>query len=285
MRYISQSGQFKEIYDVNTTACKQESPVLRVQSFCHSESYRNWKHMIGPAPDAVIAFLILSGSQSIRHPDRMNERIEPGYFAVVDLDSVKADYITVSLSAERYFILLEKNHLLQNLLQDMFPGGLPAFQAQDPEALKECFENIRREIIRKNASDPRIGSAAYRLLHEAALQLPENELPRPLVLAKNYISNHFQEPELCREDIARAACVSISTLAGLFKKHLGITIRESISQKRMESVRQMLLFSNKSISEIAEACGFSYSYYLAREFKKVHNMTPGAFRKQKRLIL
>ena len=94
MRHISESGQFKEIYDVNTTACKQESPVLRVQSFCHSESYRNWKHMIGPAPDAFIAFLILSGSQSVRYPDRQHDIIGPGYFAVVDLDSVEADYIT-----------------------------------------------------------------------------------------------------------------------------------------------------------------------------------------------
>ena len=47
----------------------------------------------------------------------------------------------------------------------------------------------------------------------------------------------------------------------------------------MESVRQMLIFSNKSIADIAESCGFTYSYYLAREFKRVHNMTPGTFRK------
>ncbi len=279
MQRISESGKFREVYDVNTTAFKQKNSVLRVQSFCHSVSYLDWKHSVDPAPSTVIAFLILSGNQTVIYPDRTRVQIGPGYFAVVNLNSVKEDYITASSSAERYFILLEKNNLLQNLLSDMFPGGLPAFQAQDPEVLKECFEDIRREIIRKDASDPRIGGAAYRLFHEAAQQLPGNELPLPLVLARNYISNHFHEPELCREQIANAACVSISTLAGLFRKFLGVTIRESISQKRMESVRQMLIFSNKSIADIAESCGFTYSYYLAREFKRVHNMTPGTFRK------
>lgn len=279
MQHVSESFKFREVYDVNMAANMQRDRGLRVQSFCHSISDSNWKHAVGPAPSTVIAFLILSGNQTIIYPDRKRVQIGPGYFAVINLNSVKEEYITATHSTERYFILLEKNNLLQNLLSDMFPGGLPAFHAQDPEILKECFEDIRREIIRKDASDPRIGGAAYRLFHEAAQQLPGNELPLALVLAKNYISNHFHEPELCREQIANAACVSISTLAGLFRRYLGVTIRESISQKRMESVRQMLIFSNKSISEIAEACGFTYSYYLAREFKKVHNMPPGAFRR------
>ena len=153
----------------------------------------------------------------------------------------------------------------------------------DPLKLQKCFENIRDELMKKNADDSRIGAAAYRLLHEAMIQLPENPLPEPLTLARNFIDNHFQDVHLMtREQIAKAACVSVSTLSSLFREYLDSTIWQTICSKRMESVKQLLTYSNKSIGEISQECGFSYPYYLAREFKKQFGMTPLEYRKHSR---
>ena len=282
MKSVWETPQFTEVYHVNTTPYGVGDPGLRVQTFCHSISYRNWKHAIDPVRPNMIALLILSGNQQIIHADGEQENIRPGYFSIVNLSSMESDVITISPMAERYFVLFEKNQLLQNLLKEMFPGGLPSFHAPEPERLKKCFEDIRREIIRRNTADARIGGAAYRLLHEAMTQLPYDPLPTPLILAKNYIDNHFHEVHLCREQIAAAACVSISTLAALFRKHLNTTIWQCICDKRMENVKQLLTFSNKSIAQIALECGFSYSYYLTREFRSQFDMTPGEYRRQSR---
>ena len=123
-----------------------------------------------------------------------------------------------------YFILLENNQLLMTLLHEMFPAGLPAFHSPAPEKLKRLFENIRDSITAERAEDAHIGGAAYSLLHEVMTQLPADQLSRPLLLAKNYIDTNFQRAHLSREEIARHACVSISTLSSLFRKHLDTTI-------------------------------------------------------------
>ena len=113
-------------------------------------------------------------------------------------------------------------------------------------------------------------------------QPPADQLSRPLLLAKNYIDTNFQRAHLSREEIARHACVSISTLSSLFRKHLDTTIWQYISDKRMENVKQLLTYSNKPINEIAALCGFSYAYYLTRKFKSRFGMTPFQYRRTSR---
>lgn len=278
MRRVWESRGFREIYDVNTTPSEPVSG-LRVQTFCRSISYRNWKNGTDLPRPAVIAFLILSGRQRLVRRDGACRELGPGYFSLIDLRSVDADFITVSEKLERYFILLEPVPALLGLLSQLFPDGFPAFQAKFPERLRLCFEEIHSQITRSDADDAQIGGAAYRLLHEAMTQRPSVTLPESLLLARRCIDARFHEVRLSREDVARAACVSVSTLAALFRTHLGSTIAKEIRSRRMEKVRQLLTFSNKPVSEIAAECGFSYAYYLSREFRALHDMPPLAYRR------
>lgn len=283
MENIWEESLFKEIYNVNTTEYKLGTPGIRVQTFCSSQSRKNWKSDKNSRRSNIIAFIILSGKQQFIYPDGSKKKISPGFFSIINLNSIDYELQTISDCAERYFILLEVNSTILHFLNEMFPGGLPAFQSPDPLKLQKCFENIRDEITRPDADDAYISSAAYRLFHEAMSQLPATSLPVPLLLAENYINNHYHEVTLSRAEIANAACVSISTLGKLFRTCKNTTIHESISAKRMENVKQLLAFSNKSISEIALECGFSYSYYLCREFQTKFKMTPSQYRKKTRL--
>lgn len=282
MQNIWESSNFKEIYNVNTTPFELGTPSLRVQTFCHSISYQNWKNGAGFSRPNIIAFLILSGNQQLIHSDGSKEKVKEGYFSMLNLNTLDIDFLTLSKKAERYFILFEINPLLLAILKEMFPAGLPSFHSPAPRKLKLLFENIRDRITEECAEDSRISGAAYSLLHEAMKQLPVDPLPLPLQLALNYIDNNFHQIHLSREEIARHACVSISTLAALFRKHLNLTIWQYISNKRMENVKQLLTYSNKSISEIASLCGFSYAYYLTREFKSKFNVTPFQYRRSSR---
>lgn len=279
MQRVWESHQFREVYDANTTSFETESPVIRVQTFCRSTSYRSWKSRNDPPRPGLIAFLILSGRFSRMRRGNAAEEIGPGYFALLDLRTLDSDFVTVSEKAERYFILLEPNPLLRGLLEQMFPDGLPAFLAGQPERIERCFEEIRDEIIRPDALDAKIGGAAYTLLHEVMTQRPAVTLPEPLRLARRCIDDRFHECRLSRTEIARASRVSVSTLAALFRRHLGTTVWSEIRDRRMAKARQLLTFSNKPVSEIASECGFSYAYYLTREFRASCGMTPLAYRR------
>ena len=223
--------------------------------------------------------MVLSGEQCIHSSNGTKEKISAGYFTLKDFRNCDQKLVTTSETAERYFILMEANPLLDSMLRVMFPAGLPGFTAPAPEKLKAFFEDIRNRIAEKDASDSNISGAAYTLLHEVMRQLPANKLPQPVLLACEYIDSNFQRSDLSREEIARYACVSVSTLAALFRKHQNTTIWQRISDKRMTAVKQQLTFSNKTIEEIAALCGFSYAYYLTREFKSRCNMTPSEYRK------
>lgn len=279
MQHIWESSQFREIYDVNTTPFEAKRSTLRVQTFCRSTSYWNWKNRIDVPQPGIIAFLILSGRQRLVRRGEPPQEIGPGYFSLLDLKAVDADFIAESEKVERLFILLEPNPLLRELLDLMFRGKLPSFHAGQPEKLRQCFEEIRRQIIRPDADDALIGGAAYALLHEVLCQRPSVTLPEPLLRARAYIGRRFCDPRLSRGDVARAAHVSVSTLAALFRLHLGKSVGDEIRDRRMAKVRQLLTFSNKPVSEIASECGFTYSYYLAREFRKAFGSTPLAFRR------
>ena len=282
MQTVWETAQFKEIYDANTTPFELGTPCLRVQTFCHSVSYKNWKHETGFSRPSIIAFMILSGKQQLIRKDGSKEIISDGYFSMEDLNNSDIECRTLSGKAERYFILFEKNDLLVNLLNTMFPSGLPTFKCIAPGKIQQCFENIHQEIVSSNPDDTRIGGAAYSLLHEVINQLPAEPLPKPLILALNCIENNFHDVKLSREDIARASRVSVSTLGSLFRKYKNTTIWQTLCSKRMENVKQLLTFSNKSMSDIANECGFSYSYYLTREFKNLFGITPSKYRSESR---
>ena len=284
MQKVLESAHFKEIYHVNSTHYEQRIPSLRVQTFCHSICYKSWVGNSDIPRSNIIVSMILSGKQRVTSSNGTETVESPGYFTILDLSTPGQKFETVSTHAERYFVLYEMNTVLKNLLKEMFPAGLPSFYAVNTEKIKQCFELIRDELSKNNADDSLIGAYGYRLLHEAMIQFPEDPLPQSVLIAKNFINNNFRNPELMtRKEIAKAACVSVSTLTNLFRQHLNTTIWQTICDKRMENIKQLLTYSNHSIEEIARECGFNYAYYLAREFKKQFGMTPLAYRKQSRM--
>ena len=181
---------------------------------------------------------------------------------------------------ERYFILLENTALLQNLLKLFFPTGNYGFYAADASRLKKCFEDICSLLKKRKPDDAMLSAMAFCLLQEASFQQPRSMEPLALSQALLYVENHFCERELDRERIAAAAGVSISTLQRLFKKYKHCPAAEYITSLRMQKARHLLEYTHESVASIAEKCGYSYSYYFAREFRKSFGCTPKEYRQK-----
>ncbi len=79
-------------------------------------------------------------------------------------------------------------------------------------------------------------------------------------------------------DLARDMHMSDRHLARLFKDHTGETIQTYRTRVRLERGEQLLRHSEKSVKEIAVACGFDNARHFARIWKQHHGATPGASR-------
>jgi AraC-like DNA-binding protein len=75
-------------------------------------------------------------------------------------------------------------------------------------------------------------------------------------------------------------------LANTFSEVKGITIQQFIIINKIERVKELLLYDELSLSEIAYKLHYSSVAHLSNQFKKVTGLSPSFFKKlkQKRLI-
>lgn len=102
----------------------------------------------------------------------------------------------------------------------------------------------------------------------------------PLVKeAIRYIAEHRQQT-VTVQDVADAVYTSKSTLRRRFEEVLGRQISDEIARLRTDHVKTLLIETDKSLSAIADECGYSSPTQFGRYFSKTVNMTPSEFRKQ-----
>jgi len=70
-------------------------------------------------------------------------------------------------------------------------------------------------------------------------------------------------------------------LSNLFSSIEGITIEHFHIQQRIERVKELLVYDEFTLSEIAYQLGYSSVAYLSNQFKKVTGLTPSYFKQLK----
>jgi AraC family transcriptional regulator len=69
-----------------------------------------------------------------------------------------------------------------------------------------------------------------------------------------------------------------SYLSKLFSEVEGITIEQYILNQKIEKVKELLLYDELSLSEIAFQLGYSSTAHLSAQFKKLTGFTPSLFK-------
>lgn len=80
--------------------------------------------------------------------------------------------------------------------------------------------------------------------------------------------------------LARRSRLSSQRLARLTKRLFGLTPSQFITKSRIAAASRMLRHPDRSVSEIAHACGFYDHSAFTRAFRSATGMTPSAFRAQ-----
>ena len=70
-------------------------------------------------------------------------------------------------------------------------------------------------------------------------------------------------------------------LSSLFSSVEGITIEKYAILQRIEKVKELLMYDEKNLGEIAFEMGYSSTQHLSQQFKKITGLTPSHFKKLK----
>lgn len=96
--------------------------------------------------------------------------------------------------------------------------------------------------------------------------------------AIKYIENHSRE-KLTLKEVAKNLKYNASYFSRLFHQYTGFTFVEYLNRCRTTAAADILLESDKTISEIAMDCGFPNVSSFITFFKRQYKMTPESYRK------
>lgn len=184
-----------------------------------------------------------------------------------------------------------RTRLLINIAEHHYPDFVPAmlggrYVFRNPKVNAEVFEimkSIERECSKADAySEKLLGGEIYRLF--VMLARNENEYTEDIALspcvkaALEFIDRNYNT-DLSATTIAGEVFVSRSHLSRVFKKETGIELVKYITNVRMKHAEQLLKEGKKkSVTEIAQACGFTDSNYFSYVFKKTTGLSPLKYR-------
>lgn len=95
-----------------------------------------------------------------------------------------------------------------------------------------------------------------------------------------YIKEHLSNPHLTLKGIADHIYLSESYLCASFKKEVGKTLKQYITEMRIAEACYLLDTTNKKLYEIALLVGFTDANYFSTLFKKQTQLTPSAYKER-----
>ena len=93
----------------------------------------------------------------------------------------------------------------------------------------------------------------------------------------SWIHEHYQQP-ITLELLSEQFNISPYYLSHLFKKVTGFTVVNYVQMTRIRNVQQLLLYTQRKVTDIAESCGFSSFSQFNRTFNKFCKISPSEYR-------
>lgn len=159
------------------------------------------------------------------------------------------------------------------------------YQVEDPNLMysimKRCLDYYARGQLRE----------ANHWLKTALLELRVSDMSRYSGLQMEQfrkiddicrrISAHPGE-EWSTSGLARECCYSADHFIRVFRQYSGTTPRDYVINARIQEGENLLLFSEHSITRIADLLGYPDEFCFSRQFKARRGLSPSQFRAAKR---
>jgi len=95
--------------------------------------------------------------------------------------------------------------------------------------------------------------------------------------AINYMKNNYMR-DISLEDVSRFVFVSPNYFSRVFKLETNQNFIDYLTKVRIDYAKQLILNTNKSISEVSWEVGYGEPNYFTKVFKKITGVTPSEFK-------
>jgi ABC-type sugar transport system ATPase subunit len=103
----------------------------------------------------------------------------------------------------------------------------------------------------------------------------------PIYKAKMIMDSKIRETFIDFKNIADLVSMGYETFRRRFKSRIGLSPNQYFIKIKIDKAKELLLYTNQEIKEIADAVGFSDPYYFSRIFKQKEKIAPAKFREGK----
>lgn len=165
----------------------------------------------------------------------------------------------------------------ENMLPFCFDRNIKIYTIHDASSIIKNFHELSKNNQYALQSPMKIAGLFYILLSDIGhyYHAKHDILPKYNIISKGI---HALENTCVNDikigDLAKKCNVSPIYFRKLFKEYAGISPMEYKLNALITQAKQQLVYSDKSIEEIAEILGFSSASYFCRIFKKKTGLTP-----------
>lgn len=257
--------------------------------FARIDQLHNEQHH---AHEDYVLTLMLAGYVTFDGPQPV--QITPGMLTLVPPGTPHAllqgkDMQVYFLSFHGASFGLDEQQAVMQPFANVRQGALPIVKLQDQRLpwLTQLFEQLQT-AVESNSPSEIIKSLIILILHEArgASVLNDKHLGLETRIGKalRYIELHSHEG-ISLKDVAHAVHLSPAHLATKMKTTTGYSVGDWINKQRLTLACERLRNTDKNVETIAAELGWKDVTHFIRQFKKQHDSTPAAWRRQQRTAL
>lgn len=158
--------------------------------------------------------------------------------------------------------------------------------------VKSTLENLGLHPVRVELGEielrendvSRVNQQLRHDLQVLGFDLLDDKKAKTIEKVKNLITDLIQNKNnvlniTVSEYLSRELHQDYSSLSNLYSEVEGMTIEKYYILQKIEKVKELLVYDELSLSEIASRLNYSSTAYLSNQFKKVTGLTPSHFKK------
>lgn len=175
---------------------------------------------------------------------------------------------------------LDGSDLRDLLIRYPLPIGT-AFHIDDPFLLKSCITQIEEELLLKHTGYQEIISSCLTqtLIRIYRLYEQQQNSGSPMLRIESVRESFLRHPEKSwsLQDMADLCEYSVSRFCSLYCQRFGCSPKADLLTHRLNLAKQLLCYTDCSITEISERCGFHSIYYFSKYFKENVGCNPSEY--------
>ena len=117
---------------------------------------------------------------------------------------------------------------------------------------------------------------------DAGISVRKGDKSRYVLEAMDYISKHYNEPDISVGTVAESLNISEGYLSHTFKKETDYTLLNYLTRYRIHKAMELLKDCRVKVYEVAEQVGYRDIAYFSATFKKYAGISPSEYQLSRR---